>query len=146
MSWRSYTCRLSSVNSEAIQALSKTITHITSVMSQFQSFTDLMLLGNFNDFQTSNLLSRHNLIKAIGSDSLERLSYSWSHNYQPIKFLWRPQVLARLGSSCISQHCHMVSDDDVLTVQPYEVCRELLALQPYKATGLDSVPLYQVDL
>ncbi len=68
-------------------SIAETITHITSVMSQFQSFTDLTLLGDFNDFQTSNLLSRHNLIKAIGSDSLERLSYSLSHNYQPIKFL-----------------------------------------------------------
>ena len=30
--------------------------------------------------------------------------------------------------------------DNALTVQPYEVCRKLLALKPYKATGPDNVP------
>lgn len=32
------------------------------------------------------------------------------------------------------------ANDDVLTVQPYEVCRKLLALHPYKATGPDKLP------
>ena len=31
-------------------------------------------------------------------------------------------------------------NDAVLSVQPYEVCQKLLALQPYKATGPDNVP------
>ena len=30
--------------------------------------------------------------------------------------------------------------DRFLSVQPYEVCQKLLALQPYKATGPDNVP------
>jgi hypothetical protein len=32
------------------------------------------------------------------------------------------------------------ANDAVLSVQPYEVCQKLLALQPYKATGPDNVP------
>ena len=32
------------------------------------------------------------------------------------------------------------SNDASLSVQPYEVCQKLLALQPYKATGPDNVP------
>ena len=32
------------------------------------------------------------------------------------------------------------ANDAFLSVQPYEVCQKLLALQPYKATGPDNVP------
>ena len=58
----------------------------------------LVILGNFNDFQTANLLSRHNLKQLVqaptrGSTILDLIITNLSNLYEA------PQVLAPLGSS-----------------------------------------------
>jgi hypothetical protein len=55
----------------------------------------------------SNLLWRHNLKQLVQAPH-ERLGYSVSHNYQPIKSLWSPPSSSPTWI-LRSQYCHMVS-------------------------------------
>ena len=78
--------------------LNEYLTNSADILRNQYPSCGLVFLGDFNDFQTSNLLSRHNLKQLIqaptrGSAILDLIITNLSNLYEA------PQVLAPLGSS-----------------------------------------------